>query len=288
MAGVTNLFPSLPGEAQLSYSYYLSRLAINDRHRRVVEACRRIRRHAAALGRPRLGDFTYHFEIEALCRLRQWSMAWRQLRRIERIDFGRPIDLAAKTWSPRELDRFRYQYPPILYFLGRYRAARRLLEAVLAPSLGPGRKGMSYRLLPFVYKPVPRPRFWHEVTLHHIYRKLDASLLTWPEWRSFAAGFHPQILRLAGLSRRQLLEDPSLLPLLSKAIATEQRRRLTAGVSWGERDLLDPLPRVRRRQQQVADKTRTFKRAVAERERRVEELFPELRGLRRVSGGRRG
>src|SRR4029077_517580 len=101
---------------------------------------------------------------------------------------------------------------------------------------------MSYRLLPFVYKTVPRPRFWHEVTLHHIYRKLDASLLTWPEWRNFAAGFHLRLPRLAGLSRRQLLEDPSLLPRLAKAIATEQRQRLSAGVSWGERDLLDPLP----------------------------------------------
>ena len=141
---------------------------------------------------------------------------------------------------------------------------------------------------PANYKPVARPRFWHEVTLHHIYGKLGQSLLEWPEWRSFVAGLHPQLLRLAGLSRRQLLDDPSLLRQLSRAIAAEQTQRLTAGVSWGERDLVDPLPRVQRRQQQVADKTRTLKRALAERERRVEELFPELRGLRRVSGGRRG
>jgi hypothetical protein len=282
MASVTNLFQSLPGEAELSYSYYLSRLAINGRHRRIVDACRRIRRHAAAAGRPRLGDFTYHFEIEALCRLREWSTAWRQLRRLERIDFGRPIDLLAKSWSPRELDRFRYHYPPILYFLGRYRLARRLLEAVLAPSLAPGKNGMSYRLLPFVFKPVSRPRFWQDVTLHHLYRKLGKSLLEWPGWRDFVAGFHPKLVRLAGLTRRQLSDDPALLRRLSKAIAAEERRRLTARVSFGERDLTDPLPQVRRRQERVAIKSHALDRAMGERNRRVEEIFPEIRHLSRL------
>jgi hypothetical protein len=49
------------------YQDYLIRLMQSSRWDRTLEACRQIRSYAARAERPRLADFTYHFEIEALC-----------------------------------------------------------------------------------------------------------------------------------------------------------------------------------------------------------------------------
>ncbi|PYT15110.1 MAG: hypothetical protein DMG59_15035 [Acidobacteria bacterium] len=277
MTSVLNLFRSHAGEAERFYSLYLIRLSANGRSNRVIEACRQIRRHAARAGQPLAADFTIDFEIDALCKRREFSSAWRQLRRFERLVFRRPIDLTARSWPPAQLSWFLDRHPNILYFLGRFKPARRLMDAILEDTFSRPRAGLSFHMLGYIYKPVPRPKSRLDVTLYHIYRELGSSLEDWPLWSSFVKGFHLKVFQVTGISQQQLLRDPSLLRAFCERISRELDERLSAGVSRGERDLIESAAKVLRYQEDVARKKEAIMDSVRRREQQVAEIFPDLR-----------
>src|SRR5262245_48644564 len=98
------------------YEFYLGRLQMNGLHERVVSTCRQIRRHAARGPGPAAGLFTFFFEIESLCELRDYRMACRQLRLSELPVFGKRLDLASRRWSADEATLV-MDYAPLLFFL---------------------------------------------------------------------------------------------------------------------------------------------------------------------------
>lgn len=168
MSAVPNLFRSYPkNEVASLYSQYLSRLRVSRRHARLLEACRQIRSYAGREGKPELGYFTYSFEIMALCRLRHFRTAWRQLRRWERESTGKNLDPMADSWRPEEIGWFFYYHPYLLFFLGKYRASCRMLEAALEDQITRRKAGASYDVLWDVYKPMVQPRDLYDVTLSH-------------------------------------------------------------------------------------------------------------------------
>ena len=263
------------------YQLYLIRLTQSSRWDRTLEACRQIRSFAARAGRPRLADFTYYFEIDALCQLGKFSAAWRQLRRLERIALGRNINVNAKSWRSEELDWFCRYHPQILYFLGRNRLARRLYEAMLGKMFRTSRDNSSYELLSYVYNSINQPHYRQQVTLFHIYAALGKTLSEWRDWARFVRELHPKLLILAGVKREKLLRHPGLLRALDEAIQAQQKCRLTAGVSDGHRDLTDPPQKVKRRQQAVLKKMAPLQRAAVEQQKDLESIFPELKALRK-------
>jgi hypothetical protein len=280
MPTVPNLFRDQDArEAKRLYSLYLSRLMAKSRQRRIVEACQQIRNYAARLKQPRSADFTFQFEIDALCKLRRFADAWKQLRRLERIAHGKNISLTAKKWGPEQLDWFWNYHPHILYFLGRYQPAGRMLEALFAEKMSRSEEGLSYELLPHIYKPVARPCDRHEVTLYHVYRKLGKKLLEWPQWEQFVNGFDPKLFTLAHIQREDLLRDAKLLRQFCEAIDKERKQRLTANVSTGDRDLVAPLEEVQQFQDAVAAKKALQDPVIAQREKQLQEVFPELQRL---------
>jgi hypothetical protein len=280
MLTVPNLFPERHArEAKQLYSLYLSHLMAKNRERRIVEACQQIRNYATRLKQPRSADFTFQFDIDALCKLRRFAEAWKQLRRLERIAYGKNINLSAKEWEPEQLDWFWHYHPHILYFLGRYQLSCHLFETLLAAKMMHSEKGLSYQLLPHVYKPIARPRGRHEVTLYHLYRKLDKSLLEWQQWEQFVNGFDPKLFSLADIRRKDLLQDASLLHSFYEAISRERKQRLTANVSTGEPELVSSPDKVQRFQDNVAAKRALKDPVIAQREQQLKEIFPELQRL---------
>ena len=103
-------------DARRLYSLYLCRLEMNDRHDRVISACRQIRRYAHRGPGAMEGLFTFYFEIDSLCTLRQYATAWQQLRRQEEIVFGKRIDLISHVWSPQDTPQLLWSYVPLLFF----------------------------------------------------------------------------------------------------------------------------------------------------------------------------
>lgn len=212
MIGDLNLFDSQTHEeAVQSYQLYLSGLLRNSRWNQMLDMCQQIRRQAAHRGSQGLADFTFHFEIEALCRMKKFPRAWRKLRHLEQVAYGRNINLHAKAWRSDELDWFSQYHPHILYFVGRYRLARRLFEAFLGKMVRGSRRGSSSDVMPYVYSAMKKPRLRQQVTLQHIYNKLGIRLEEWSDWTKFVAGFDPKVLARARVKREKLLYDPHLL-----------------------------------------------------------------------------
>lgn len=261
------------------YSLYLSTLMSCSRERRVVEACRKIQGFAIRHEDAALSDFTHGFAIEALCKLGDFRGAWDELRRLERFAFGRNIDLKSKDWTSDELSWFSQYHPQILFFLGRYKLAARLLEAALAEKMSHPRKGLSYEVLPVVFNSIVRPRQRHEVTLFHLYGKLGRNLGDWEQWEAFVNGFDSRLFQLSRLAKHDLLVDASLLQRFTKSIAHERKQRLTARITMGEKELVAPSGKVRRFQAIVNQKKnqQAVHSTLARKE--LEEVFPDLRRL---------
>lgn len=171
-----DLFRRRRKEAKVLYPAYLIELRLRGREARVVAACRQIRMFARRRGNSRWGDFTYHFEIDALCSMGKYPIAWRQLRRLEIAAFGKHINLRGIEWRSDEVVWLGTHHVPVLYFLRRYRLAARLLEALLTERMKRPCTGLSYSLSGYVYNPLAEPLYRYDVTLHHIYRKLGKRL----------------------------------------------------------------------------------------------------------------
>lgn len=278
MPSPPNLFRLKQGrENRRLYQLYLARLMQHGRWDRVVEASRQIRSYANRDRQPRRGDFTYQFEIDALCRLGNWSAAWRQLRRLELTAYGKSINLNAKRWRPDELDWFTQYHPHILYFLEHFGVASRLFEAMLEQMLKSRQSGLSYEILPYVYNPIPRPRRRQDVTLYHVYHELGRTLAQWSGWKQFVDGFHPKLFTTTGVGKGNLLSDPALLEIFYQVIQAEEKRRLRTGVSSGERDLVHAPSAVQRRQKTIARRKAGQEASYVSLQQDLERIFPELK-----------
>lgn len=266
------------------YEIYLIRLSMNRLHERIVSACRQIRRYASRGPGPREGLFTFSIEIDALCELGRYQTAWRQLRLREEILFGRRLDLARRRWSAREAPLLPWDYVSLLFFLGRYRLGCALLETALGFSFR-GKKVPSYDLLLYVYNDDEEPRNRYRVTLAHFYARLGRELREWRHWPAFVNGFSEKLFRLAGVGRAELLADSGRLPTFVGNLEQILRERTPTRITRGQADLIESPAKVRKWQEATQAKLEAFEERIQpvreEREAKLEELFPELRGLRR-------
>src|SRR5262249_33026250 len=110
----------LKEDAERLYSLYLSYLMQARRNEEIVSACRQIRRYSVRGPGLRKGLFTFWREIEALCELKRYQIAWRQLRRYGVNLLGKRLDLTRLEETPTIGLSLEFHYAPLLYFLGRY------------------------------------------------------------------------------------------------------------------------------------------------------------------------
>lgn len=280
---IPDLWNAKEKDATRLYAIYIARLTLNDRHERVVSACRQIRRYAARGPGPKEGLFTFSDEIDSLCELRKYKEAWRQLRAREEVLFGGRFELRIGDGpfsNPYELE---WHYAPLLFFLERYRDGCSLLEIALDAWFN-GRELNSYENLLFrVYNDDDEP--WHRcrVTLAHFYNELGQDLAEWRHWNEFVNGFHPKLFRLSGVSRTDLRANAGLLPEFYGNLLAIRDKRVPTRVGGGLRDLIDSPEKVKKRQDTTRRQMSDFdKRAKAKRQRinlKLRELFPELQEL---------
>ena len=267
-------------DARRLYQLFLAYLMRDERHDRIVEVCRIIRRNVARGPGRRDGLFTYPIELESLCALGRFEPAWRQLRRWEETEFGRRLDIRRHRWTREQGHILLYQYAPLMYYRQRYHLGRRLQETGLRFAFQE-RHLNSYEILFHVYNDDPEPSQCPRVTLIHFYRRLDRSLDQWENWVRFIDGFHPRLLRIAEIRREDLRSDVSLLPLLYRRLLEISAARITSGVTRGQNDLIQSEAKVRRWQEETAEKIRQHDREFRSQRRTIREnlvsWFPELR-----------
>jgi hypothetical protein len=283
--GVTTQLPDLwraRADPDRMYQLYLVRLQMNGMHDRVVAACRQIRRYAARGPGRRAGLFTFFFEVDSLVALKDYQAAWRQVQLRDKIIRGRRVQLSRRKWSIKDFSELAYTYAPLMYFLKRYRLGCELLETALAfwyqrP------KAQSYDILFHVCNADEEPRIRPRVTLTHFYRLLGNDLKEWRLWPTFVKGLAAPLLRIAGVERKSLLDDPSQLMALLASLERVRRERVTSGVTRGQADLIQSPAKVKRWQKATRARIRRVDEDPArERTRGVLlQHFPELQGLAR-------
>jgi hypothetical protein len=274
----------LKEDVERLYMRYLNRLQMNHLHENVVSACCQIRRYASRGPGLKAGLFTFSFEIDSLCDLKDYQAAWRQLRMRERVIYGERLDLAHREWSATDGPELAFAYAPLLFFLGRHRQGCRLLETALGFWFR-GRKARSYDVLFHVYNGDEQPCNRCRVTLSHFYDRLGKGLREWQHWEAFINGFHSRLFRLARVRRQELLDDSRGLAVFFDRLMRIRDDRTTSGVTWGQRDLIESPTNVRRRQDAVQEELEKFRERIKPTHERIttrlQELFPELRGLSR-------
>jgi hypothetical protein len=260
------------------YLLYLSRLQTSRRHKRVVAACRQIRRYAARGPGLKQALFTFSIEIDALCDLKKYRAAWRALRVRERILFGKQLNHRRRRWTAQGALALRYDYCPVLYFLGRYRTGCTLLETALALWLR-DMPGQSFELLHYVSNGEAKPSNRCRVTLQHFYDRLGKDLREWELWDRFIDGLHPELFRFSKIRCHELRRDPRLLDAFRADLAVVIANRCFSRVSQGQDDLVHDARRVRKRQKAIAAARARFDREILpahERLAKLKKLFPEL------------
>ena len=259
------------------YEVFLSKLMSLNRHRRIIEACRKIRRFALASGDKRLGYFTYCSEKHALNELQDWRGFWRVLRASEAAIHGQRFDLERLNWKERGSE-ICFDYAPILYFRGEFDLGCRLLESALDEAAAQ-RKNWSFDLLWHVYKPQTKPTSVFEVTLQHYYRALGRDLKSWPLWNPFIDGFDGTLFDKWGMGREALRQDPKLLKPFFIWITKTRRDILFSGTAMGEKDLTQPAKQVEQRQTGILEKLRaiTTNPTTIVWEDSLAKHFPEIR-----------
>jgi hypothetical protein len=286
MAEFPNLFKSALDLKGIRWYYenFLVRLQTANRHQRIIEVCRQIRRFAIAarLQREPQVLFTYVWETQAHGGLGDFESMWRVLRAWEKPVFGRSLNLLTHRWrSHDDSHQFIFYYVPVLYMRGNYRLGCKLMEKALG--IAARRKGWSFEMLWHVYKPIARPTRTYDVTLSHFYIALRRDLREWQLWRRFVNDFHPKLLRGSQISRLDLENDPALLEPLFASVVAERRRRLSSGTTHGLRDLTESRATVRQRQAKIKKKILAIDEDPQWKdvERRLQAVFPELAELPR-------
>jgi hypothetical protein len=271
-------------DAPRLYSLYFIRLQINRLHQRVVSACRQVRRYAARGPGPKEGLFTFSFEIDSLCDLKDYKGAWRQLRLFEEMAHGERFDHARREWSARDAWELTFYHAPLLFFLGRYRQGCALLETALDFHFR-RRRAQSYDVLYHVYNGDEEPTDRCGVALSDFYSRLGKRLTEWPQWQAFVNGFHPKLFRLAGARRSELLASAEKLPAFVDRLGAVLAERTTSGVTRGLADLIEAPAKVRKWQEATRKALDEFnqrsqpRRAVLDT--KLRHFFPELEGLPR-------
>jgi hypothetical protein len=255
---------------------------MNHRYERVVAACPQIRRYAARGPGPTEGLFTFFFEIDSLCDLKNYQTAWRRLRLREKIVFGKRLDLRSREWSSTDGCELAWSYAPLLFFLGRCSRGRELLETSLGFSFV-GRNARSFDILFHVYNGDDEPSHRCRVTLSHFYRRLGRDLRQWRHWETFINGFHPRLFRLSGVRRDELIADPGRLGEFFDKLMKVRDERTTSGVGGSQSDLIDSAAKVKQRQDATQQKLNEFDERIKPVQDRtnskLRDLFPELQGL---------
>jgi hypothetical protein len=267
--------------AKRLYSLYLCRLQSNELDEELVVACREIREHAALGPGIQAAHFTFHFEIDSLCRLGKYSAAWRQLRKQEKLIRGANRDIVHHEWVAHEHHWLLHYYAPLLYFLVRLQLGRSLQEAGLSFLLRGRSK--SCDALFYVYKPLRTPRERHEVTLRHFYTRLGKSLRDWQQWEQFVRGFHPKLFELTGVMSEELLRDPRRMSRFFRELGRLREERTTSSVTRGQADLVESPGAVRQAQERIQDQLEGFvernRSSFEKTDEVLEKLFPELQSL---------
>ena len=205
---IPDLWQAKEDDATRLYAIFLARLQMNGMHKRIVAACRQIRRYADR-GPGRIeGLFTFSDEIDALCDQKQYKMAWRQLRLRHEIFYGQRLELN-RRWTVNDYWDLWSKYAPLLFFLKRYRDGCLLLETALDFLFAQGNVQSFDDILFHVYNNDKKPSHRCLVTLSHFYKHLGKDLREWRHWEAFVNGFHPKLFRLAGVTRAALLADAS-------------------------------------------------------------------------------
>jgi hypothetical protein len=177
-----------------------------------------------------------------------------------------------------------FSYAPLLFFLGRYRQGCALLETSLRFWFR-GRKARSFDILHHVYNGDDEPRHRSQVTLSHFYGRLGKELCQWRYWEAFVNGFHPRLFRLSDVRREELMADSGRLSLFFDKLMEMLAERTTSGVGGNQSDLTESEAKVRKRQERTQQKVDEFRERIKPVQDRtnhkLQELFPELRGLPR-------
>ncbi len=256
-------------KAYAFYSMLLIRLAIKEKHERIIQVCRTIRRHAAKGPGRKAALFTFMFERDALVELGKFDVALRQAQLRDRIYYGKRPDykqISCSNLDPMETYWLIYTLAPLRYCNGHYETARLLLELGLGFWLN-SCKQISYFWFWKVALSRPSKLFPTQVSLSQIYRKLGRELHSWNDWGKFAQGFTPKFYHTFGITRKQLSADATLL----KDVAKRIRERLAAGLPC---DFSLPA-KITGEDTPTTEAQRQERRM--ETDRKLKELFPELR-----------
>jgi|GEM_PF-3255550 len=279
-ARIPNLFRKCDGEQD--YQLYLSRLMLNGDQNKIIQVCRRIRAYAAKGPGMKAGVFTFFYEHNALCKLGNYAVAWRQLLQRDRIRRGAGFDYKSYSWRRGDAHSLRHEYGPLLYLTGRFSDAAASFEKALG-FMCCGENG-SYEAMYTVANDDSEPTNHYRITLLHCYRRLGRPLSDWPRWRSFVMGMNPRLFRLARVARDRMLADPGLLiEFQTRLRRILEERTQGSGVTWGICDLLDSPSTVRKRHgatarqfKQFQDRIRTKKNL---KERQLAKEFGDYKPL---------
>ncbi|MFO0945376.1 MAG: hypothetical protein U1D30_05425 [Planctomycetota bacterium] len=303
-------------DATRLYIFYLEKLRSTGNLDQLGFTCRRIRQYAARGPGKKEALFTFWIEIEALCEIGDFDLAWRRLRQWEAVVFGKRLRLDQHRWNKSEGLVLAFYYAPLLYLRGRHRtsekkrrhprpgslegheqrhAGRRngfsqrryrlgckLLETHLELLF---RQGISsYDMMVHVHNDDEEPENHCRVTLAHFYHKLGRTLSDWRRWRAFSGGFPPKLYGMAKVEREALIQQPALLATFHERLRKIERQRISTGGSRGVADLLESPAKVRKRQDVLAQKLKESStnnahvRKLIHRKLRL--YFPDLKGSR--------
>jgi hypothetical protein len=253
---VPNLFRLLPDRryAERLYTLAIVRSGQGDV---TVALCRRVRRIAK---REKASEFLlgtcFSWELDALLSLGEPVRAMALLARYQHDAAQAGIHLAGDIeWADGYL-------APVLYANQRFEQARAIRERALAQALA-SPKPHYFDLLFRIFNTDPAPSHRARVTLYHILRGLGSRLSAWQDWPRFVGGLNPSLLRLAQVTRTQLLNNPDELVRVDGAIQVERSRRVTSGITRGESDLTQPAPVVAREQAKLAEHIRQSRERTA-------------------------
>lgn len=232
------------------YAVAIPRLLWRGRPAEALEMIRRVRAFGTTSRvAARWTMWTYSFEFEALVALGEFESAWRLMRKHLRLRYpllaNQPVEQRVR-WMP---DFVAHTEMSAAFFSGRVEYAARAMEAFLAWSVP---RAEAYEVRYGLYNGDPAPTLFR-VTLFHIYARLGRKLSSWPLWSAWVSRLDAELLRITGISREDLRVDSDKLVEFEKNLRAAEEGRRPAGVTFGQRDVLEPKKKVLARQRRIID-----------------------------------
>jgi hypothetical protein len=228
------------------YALAIPRLLWSGHPAEALHLLHKVRRYARDVGvADRHVRWTWTVEFEALLDLGRTEEAWRQARRQLRTFWP-----ARSEWPVerrvRVMDHFvHFAEVPAAYFSGRYEYAARALEAHLDGMI---ERADAYNLLYSIYNGEEVPTHFARVTLWQVYRRLGRRLDSWKRWKRWVERLHPRLLELTRVSAPELAENADRIAVFEKRLRKVEKGLRPAGITYGQRDVLEPRRRVLARQ----------------------------------------